>query len=145
MRTVSAPVPGAPAAQLRFDWSTLVLGGVVAVVAVVVLALIALFAVVGFTPRPFSSGSEVAVGRFENSLGHQYRLDAANLSATWTFNEGAQVVVRFGAGVVAHNGQTLQTGCYTGTLQKGDVLRFDGAQGVGFATPDSDPSCKPLP
>ena len=121
------------------------LGGVVAVVAIVVLALIALFAVVGFTPRPFSSGSEVAVGQFENSLGHQYRYDATNLTATWTFERSTPVVVRFGAGVVAHNGQALPTGCYAGTLQKGDVLRFDGAQGVRFSTPDSDGSCEPLP
>jgi hypothetical protein len=113
--------------------------------AVVVLALIALVAVVGFTPRPFSSGSEVAVGQFENSLGHQYRYDATNLSATWTFNDSAQVVVRFGAGVVAHNGQALPTGCYTGTLLKGDVVRFDGAQDVHFSTPDSDGSCERLP
>jgi hypothetical protein len=114
-------------------------------VAIVVLTLVALFALVGFTPRPFSIGSEVAVGQSENSLGHQYRFDAANLSATWTFNDSAQVVVRFGAGAVAHNGQALPAGCYAGTLQKGDVLRFDAAQGVGFSTPASDDSCEPLP
>ncbi len=117
--------------------------GAIGVVAIV--AVIALLTVVGFTPRPFDVGGESAVGMAQNSLGHQYKLDAANLSATWTFTSDADVVVSFETGEAAFNGQSLPTGCYTGTAHKGDVLRLDGATGVRFASPDSDASCQALP
>ena len=116
-----------------------------ALAVVVVLVVVAAVNVVGFTQRPFDAGSEVAVGKMENSLGDQYRLDAANLSATWTFNRDAAVVVRFDSGTAVFNGQEVPTGCYAGTVHRNDVMRFDGAHGVSFASPDTDTSCQALP
>lgn len=122
-----------------------ILVALAALVVVVIVSIVAVVTVIGFTPRPFDAGSESALGKAENSLGDQYHLDAANLSATWTFTRDAQFVLRFDSGDLAFNGQKLQTGCYSGTAHNNDVLRLDGAKGVSFVSPETDASCQPLP
>ena len=64
---------------------------VVAVLGVMVALVLAVtVAAVGSTSAPFEGSGVWAVGLFQNSLGNQYTLDAANLSATWTFTRDAR-------------------------------------------------------
>ncbi len=118
---------------------------VVAFAAAVSLGLAVVAAGVGWTAPPFESDGTWAVGEFQNSLGDQYRLDAVQLTSTWTFTHDAQVVLRFEAGDVTVNGQPLPAGCYSGSVSTGEVINLDGAQHVSFASPGSDPSCGRLP
>jgi hypothetical protein len=114
------------------------------VVALVVLAIVAVSAI-GFTQAPFTRSGEQATGLVQNSLGHEFHLDAASLSATWTFTRDVDVVVRFADGAAAFNGRDLEPGCYGGAAKPGDVLRFEDAHGVSFMAPRSDTACLPLP
>jgi hypothetical protein len=121
-------------------------------IVVVVLALAGVFVVagvvvasIGFTSRPFDSSGERATGMAQNSLGDRYTLDAASISSTWTFTRDADVVLRFADGQVTLDGTALDPGCYSGTVPTGAVLTLEDAHGVGFATPESDTSCEPLP
>ncbi len=117
----------------------------IAAVAAVMIIIVTAVAAIGFTPRPFDTSNESAVGMAQNSLGDQYTLDAASLSATWTFSHDAQVVLRFDAGDVTVNGEALPAGCYSGSASTGEVITLAGAQHVSFASPRSDPSCGQLP
>ena len=119
---------------------------VVAVLGVMVALVLAVaVAAVGSTSAPFEGSGVWAVGLFQNSLGDQYTLDAANLSATWTFTRDALVVLRFEAGDVTANGQALPAGCYSGSASTGEVINLESAQHVSFASPGSDPACGQLP
>jgi hypothetical protein len=114
-------------------------------VIVVLAVLVVVVTAVGFTPRPFSSNGESALGKAENSLGSQYTLDAMQLTAKWTFTSHAQVVLRFAGGDVWLYGQPLEAGCYSGTITAGAVLQFQDTRGVSFAVPASDATCQPVP
>ena len=119
----------------------------------VLLALIPLMAaaaivvvlVIGFTGAPFDRSNEAAVGKFENSLGDEYHLDASNLSSTWTFNRDAQVRLSFEDGNLTFAGTPLKAGCYSGMAHDGDVLAIDDAHDVSFASPVADDACRDLP
>ncbi len=119
---------------------------VVAVLGVMVaLVLVVTVAAVGSTSAPFEGSGIWAVGKVQNSLGDQYKLDAAQLTATWTFTRDAQVVLRFEAGDVTVNGQALPAGCYSGSASTGEVISLDGASHVSFVSPATDTSCGQLP
>jgi hypothetical protein len=127
---------------LRFDKRLLLI--VLPLAAVFVIAGVVV-ASIGFTPRPFDSSGERAMGMAQNSLGSQYTLDAATISSTWTFTRDADVVLRFDDGQVSLDGTTLQPGCYSGTVPTGAVITLEDAHGVSFATPENDTTCEPLP
>ena len=112
---------------------------------VVAVVLIVLFVVVGSTSAPFETSGEMATGKVQNNLGDRYRLDAAMLSGTWTFNRDADVVLKFQEGSLVLDGQPLDSGCYSGRVAKGEVLKISDGRHVSFVTPDSDSSCRDLP
>jgi hypothetical protein len=121
-------------------------------IAVVVSALVGVLlvatvvvATVGFTTRPFDTSGERATSMAQNSLGDRYTLDAASISATWTFTRDAEIVLRFADGDVTLDQAPLDPGCYSGTISNGAVLTINDAHGVSFATPSSDTSCLSLP
>ncbi len=122
---------------MRFVFAAL---GVIAIVVV-----IAVFVVFGFTSAPFDSQGESAVGKAQNGLGARYTVDAARLTATWSFTRDAQIVLRFDQGDLVLGGQDLQPGCYSGTVSEGEVLTINDAQGISFASPDSNSTCAQLP
>ena len=93
------------------------------------------------TAQPFSEGPNSAVGLVETALGDQYTVSAQELTAEWTFQEGAQVVLSFGGGDVMVNGRNLEPGCFAGLLEEGDVIEYRAATDVEFATPAEDPEC----
>jgi len=111
----------------------------------VAAVLIVLFVVVGNTSAPFDASGEMATGKVQNSLGDRFTLDAAMLSSTWTFNRDADVVLKFEDGSLALDGRTLDSGCYSGQVTKGEVLTISDGRHVSFASPDSDSSCRDLP
>ncbi len=111
----------------------------------VAVVLVVLFVVVGSTSAPFDTSGEMATGKVQNNLGDRYRLDAAMLSGTWTFNRDADVVLKFEEGSLALDGQPLDSGCYSGRVAKGEVLTIGDGRNVSFASPDSDSTCRALP
>jgi hypothetical protein len=113
--------------------------------AVAVVVIVALLLVAGYTPVPFDRNDEATTGRVENSIGDQHTLTASTLSATWTFTRDAKIVLRISQGSLAINGAALEAGCYSGTMQRGDVLIIKDGRTVSFASPDSDPACRALP
>ncbi len=107
--------------------------------------LIVLAVVIGTTSAPFDTSGEMATGKVQNNLGDRYRLDAAMLSSTWTFNRDADVVLKFEDGSLLLDGQPLESGCYSGHVDKGEVLKISDGRHVNFASPDSDSTCRALP
>lgn len=117
--------------------------GVVAVVAVV--AVVGAFLVFGYTSAPFDVSGEAAAGQTKNGFGDHYTLDAASLTARWTFTRDADAVLRFDDGSLSLDGTSLDIGCYSGSIAKGSVLAISDGRHVHFSSPDADAACHPMP
>lgn len=95
--------------------------------------------------QPFSEGPQIAIGVVEEGFGDQYTLSAEELSVAWTFTETAPFTLSFEDGTVMYGGVGLEPGCYSGESEIGEVLEYDRAQEVEFATPEIDTECEGLP
>lgn len=110
-------------------------------ISLVLLALV----LAACSSAPYDQTGGRAIGQVRNNLGDTYHLDAASLTANWTFTRDTDVVLSFDDGTLTFDGNALQPGCYSDSVTDGDVLEIDDAHNVSFASPETDASCRAFP
>jgi hypothetical protein len=114
-----------------------------AVIAAILLVLgITAWIVAGLFQAPvYSLQARACIGCVETHTRQASSVRAASLTGDYRFRRSVEYVIRFGAGEVAYEGDSLEPGCHVGTAERGDTVSFAGATDVRFQAPAPENAC----